>query len=93
MQNTKQTRSTLELVGDTINTANSRLSRKSLAPSKKKRKRFVSTVTQFAVLREILAQLHHRMFEVGFAGARFHPLHIDNNRASPSTMSAVSQQL
>lgn len=45
MQNTKQTRSTLELVGDTINTGNSRLSRKSPAPSKRKKKVSINSDT------------------------------------------------
>lgn len=50
-------------------------------------------MAQFATLREILALLHHWVFEVGFTRARFHPLHVDKNKTRLSMMGAVSQQL
>lgn len=50
-------------------------------------------MAQLATLRVILALLHHWVFEVDFTRARFHPLHVDNNKTSLSTMGAVSQWL
>lgn len=59
----------------------------------KKCRGFFWTLAQFATLREILALLHHWVLEVGFTRARFHPLHVDNNKTRLSTMGADSQQL